>query len=777
MDYVQLPSEVEVSLRAVINQFAFILTMFNKYEDVIRKMELDSGRDIEARKILGWLIFITGRMQILNKKAEIVECARLLVAVMSLIFSSFKEGALRNLLCEIFKMNSTEPVIAMETLVKKMTEEILRKELDLNEDNKDEMEIITKKLNAHYQRNLELDEIDERIFIAKEMKVTTPLKLVPFARQGLANKLLTPCKPDNPVDRTACTSKRVLTYETPISLKGSVTLSTKFNDIKFSQYSFQSPYSVKKLPIATPITRAMEMNNWLQEYVAKEAANSGLPSSIVKVVPESNPLRRTLIELQEGILKKLSIELESVHSVSSKLREVKALYAGIINEFLCHEEKKLNPIKLMQLLSCLEFHRSVLAASIETVLFVHNSMTLHFERVLEICELQVFDFWKLLRALLKFDSTMPGPLKLHFQQIEIKILTSLVWEKNSEMLERIEKFASNKGADSVAPMRDIEKDPIDSAVQFYIDDCSVSDLAPAYELFFQRILHLVSSKILTMSEALEIHGEATKEKIWEVMKYCLSSETHLLLNRHIDQLLLCAIYAVEKIEGRNIKFNAIINRYSDLHPHLSESLTSLFFQIKLDETRTENLIGYYNHIFIPHMKSAICRICKELPLTKSPELLPRKKISALAPKSPLTASLPPAQYQVEGFPRPGTLYGAKSPMLMMTPRMKALYAVNETPAPVIKPMLTTTMLTERKGNYKDSLRLQILLQKDSAPSNLSDGGKQKQGGIGRALAPGSIDMNIDVNAILGASCSKNLFSNEAEGSDKKAAAGTQKPPK
>jgi retinoblastoma-associated protein len=760
MDYVQLPAEIEGSLRAIINQFAFILTMFNKYEDVLKKAELDVGT--ETRKTLGWLIFITGRVQILNKKAEIVECARLLVAVISLVFASLKEHTLRNSLCEMFKMNSVEPVVAMEDLIKKMTEEIFRKELDLTQqsNNDDEMELAIKKLNGHYQGSLELDEIDERILIAKEMRITTPLKLVPFARQGLANKLLTPCKPDNPVDRTAYTSKRILTYETPISLKGSVTLSTKFNDIKFSQYAFQSPYSVKKLPIATPITCAMEMNNWLQEYVSKESLSEELPSSVSKVVTKSNPLRKALVELQGDILKKLAVELESVHSVSSKLKEVKALYSGMMNEFLLHEEKKLDLIKLMQVLSCFEFHRSVLAASIEIVLFVHNSMTLHFEHVLEICELQVFDFWKLLRALLKFDQTMPGPLKFHFQQIEIKILTSLAWQKNSELFERIVKLTSNKTADSAAPMRDIEKDPIDSALEFYMDDYTSSDLTPPYELFFQRILHVVSSKILTMSEALQITDESTKEKIWEVIKFCLSSETELLLNRHIDQLLLCSIYAVEKMKGRNIKFNTIIARYSDLHPHLSESLNSLFFQIKITEDKAENLINFYNKIFIPHMKSTICRICKENSAVRSPENEPtRRKINALAPKSPLTASLPPAQYQTGAFPCSYASFytGAKSPLTMMTPRTKVLYAVNETPAAGPKPILATTMLHEEyKGDYKASLRSQILLQKDPKPS---DGGRQKQSSmIERSIVP----TNIDTKTILGTSCDKTLFPNEPD---------------
>ena len=54
-----------------------------------------------------------------------------------------------------------------------------------------------------------------------------------------------------------------------------------------------------------------------------------------------------------------------------------------------------------------------------------------------------------------------------------------------------------------------------------------------------------------------------KEKIWECMKHCLSVETDLLIDRHIDQIILCSIYAVCKMDTQiQITFNKIINQYS-----------------------------------------------------------------------------------------------------------------------------------------------------------------------------------------------------------------------
>eukprot|EP01022_Parablepharisma_sp_SALTPOND_P014821 TRINITY_DN205_c0_g3_i3.p1 TRINITY_DN205_c0_g3~~TRINITY_DN205_c0_g3_i3.p1 ORF type:complete len:933 (+),score=77.64 TRINITY_DN205_c0_g3_i3:3512-6310(+) len=771
MDYVHLPPDVQHSLQSMINHFAFILTMFTKYEEVLAKAAgAGKPEDVDNIKTLGWLIFILGRIHVLHKRNEIVECACLLIGVLTLVLSHFKgtskiDPEIRKMLCGIFKMKSIEPVLAMEEMLGKMLAQIEGREMAFNElFDMERIGLIIKKLSAQYQQKLGLDEIDERIFVVSEMRITTPLKFTPFARQGVANKLITPAKPDDTgsIVRKLRGSKRVLTYDTPATGKENVTLSTKLNEIKFSQYSLQSPYTVNKLPAATPITRAMEMNNWLQDHVAKVCfLESGLTPFLTNLVAASETSPKTLLGLLESLLKKiaaaLGIDAEAPQKMHIKAQEIKAVYFRIVDELLCLEEKKLGSAKAAQVLANPEFHRSALAASTEIVLFVHNSMAIRFEQILELCEVQAFEFWKLVRPFLKFDPVMPNPLRLHLQQIEVKILTSLAWQKNStihRLLSKIvekEKLEEKKSAiriessyclekeDSVAkatPMKDVEtisgeeakqKLTLDNvSLQLYLHSPHSAGLSPAHELFFQRVLHIVSSKILTISEALGITDDITKEKLWEVMKHCLSSETDLLIDRHIDQLLLCTLYAVGKMSGAKFTFNSIISHYIDLHSSVGDSVTSLFFNVRIDDRKTEDIIGFYNHLFIPRVKSSICSICQKgttgrlPPHPPVPTLNPpKKKIRALAPESPLNASLPPAQLQYQLGTYSKTFIGGSanasfkimgSPLPMMTPRTKALYAFGESPVPGIKAALTPSVVSERKGNYKDSLRSQILMQ-------------------------------------------------------------------
>jgi hypothetical protein len=62
-------------------------------------------------------------------------------------------------------------------------------------------------------------------------------------------------------------SSRLLSYEQ--STVENMCLSKMLGEIKFPQQVPQSPYSVKNITPATPISMMMELKNWLKQNVAK----------------------------------------------------------------------------------------------------------------------------------------------------------------------------------------------------------------------------------------------------------------------------------------------------------------------------------------------------------------------------------------------------------------------------------------------------------------------------------------------------------------------------
>lgn len=79
------------------------------------------------------------------------------------------------------------------------------------------------------------------------------------------------------------------------------------------------------------------------------------------------------------------------------------------------------------------FHKSILVSAVETVLLVRNEISCTFIDVLSLFELSAFDYWKIVNAYLKFDPVMPSPLKKHFRDIEIKIVSQMGWSNNSSV--------------------------------------------------------------------------------------------------------------------------------------------------------------------------------------------------------------------------------------------------------------------------------------------------------------------------------------------------------
>jgi len=51
------------------------------------------------------------------------------------------------------------------------------------------------------------------------------------------------------------------------------------------------------------------------------------------------------------------------------------------------------------------------------------------------------------------------------------------------------------------------------------------------------------------------------ETIWNTLKYILANETDLLINKHIDTIILCCFYSVTKIFKNPMKFQEIISKY------------------------------------------------------------------------------------------------------------------------------------------------------------------------------------------------------------------------
>mmetsp|Transcript_8298 Transcript_8298/g.12685 ORF Transcript_8298/g.12685 Transcript_8298/m.12685 type:complete len:126 (-) Transcript_8298:809-1186(-) len=85
-------------------------------------------------------------------------------------------------------------------------------------------------------------------------------------------------------------------------------------------------------------------------------------------------------------------------------------------------------------------------------------------------------------------------------------------------------------------------------------------MAP-FNFFFNRVLKQAANITMELAERLNIKIELA-EVVWATIKSIISCEPLFLVNRHIDQVIMCTLYAIVKVSGGpKVDFNSIITTY------------------------------------------------------------------------------------------------------------------------------------------------------------------------------------------------------------------------
>ncbi|XP_066524101.1 retinoblastoma-like protein 2 isoform X2 [Hoplias malabaricus] len=89
-------------------------------------------------------------------------------------------------------------------------------------------------------------------------------------------------------------------------------------------------------------------------------------------------------------------------------------------------------------------------------------------------------------------------------------------------------------------------------------------------LFFRKVYHLASVRLQDLCVKLDISTEL-RRKIWTCFEYSLVHCTEIMMNRHLDQLLMCAIYVMSKVTKEDKSFQNIMKCYRS-QPQASSSV-------------------------------------------------------------------------------------------------------------------------------------------------------------------------------------------------------------
>ncbi|XP_028298923.1 retinoblastoma-like protein 2 isoform X2 [Gouania willdenowi] len=256
-------------------------------------------------------------------------------------------------------------------------------------------------------------------------------------------------------------------------------------------------------------------------------------------------------------------------------------YYTILENIVRQEKRRLGIKDLSGLMEHDLFQRLLVACCLE-ITTVLNDLPCDFPLLLQIFKLVPYHFWRVIEPVLRSRVSFSRPVVRHFSQVEGKILEILVWTSDSPLWEEIR--ANGGGLPTCMEVMPAAKaeDPTQTDLQAAPNApaagsniCSLlssgqQQKTKSLQLFSRKVYMLMDKRLRELSAALNIQDEL-QLKIWTCFEHSLVKCTFLMVDRHLDQLLLCAIYSMAKITGNEILFKRIMDRYKSLE-HTSKTV-------------------------------------------------------------------------------------------------------------------------------------------------------------------------------------------------------------
>lgn len=320
------------------------------------------------------------------------------------------------------------------------------------------------------------------------------------------------------------------------------------------------------------------------------------------------------------------------------------------------------------------FYECVFACSMEIVLYCYNCNT-KFPWIISVLEIDACDFVKIIELIVRSKDPFYRDTIKHLNKIEETILESVAWKSGSSLWNLIKQYdqgipkeeevALPSQVSSIKVQRDIKQQiiteepktptklqspgpsateqfqsPISVSRQLFpgsksasqklnvdgdlksspVEEVSDETVPPArpkrtgsLAIFFRKFYNLAAVRMKHLCTQLNINDNELERKIWTVFEVSIQKKAESLLkDRHLDQLLMCAVYVIPKVLQKPQTFMEIMKCYrqqpqADSYIYrdvLLENKTSKVVDGVKEEIpeRRGDLIEFYNSVYVIEMK-------------------------------------------------------------------------------------------------------------------------------------------------------------------------------
>ncbi|ETK73173.1 hypothetical protein F441_20302 [Phytophthora nicotianae CJ01A1] len=398
----------------------------------------------------------------------------------------------------------------------------------------------------------------------------------------------------------------------------------------------------------TPVTAAVETNNWVRETLSSTMLTPVTPQlcrffsdctvdpteRITRVLHEHSELllsARNTGRVTAGRVRSTATlviddqeddadengntrNVPFPSGVDDSLRRTKnltiVLFYRVLEPLLQSERERLRNNDFSKLLNNEVFLAALFACSAEVVLKAHSLITISYPFLLEHLHVNAFHFVTTSESFVKYAPKLPSALKKHMGDVKNRILDSAVWRSDSALYQLLKAPSSAPSTPSLADRLNGDGTATSSPVGH----------APVLRLFFRMVLSRAASRIYELCNILGLDS-TDQNQIWTAVKECITSHQYLLRDRHLDLIVLCNIYAVCKVSrGPNISqaaatmsFKRLLACYKQLNRQTPGSGEGVTHGILLEDEKSRgDIIKFYNRCYIAPMKVFILQFqCHE----------------------------------------------------------------------------------------------------------------------------------------------------------------------
>ncbi|XP_030016262.1 retinoblastoma-like protein 2 isoform X1 [Sphaeramia orbicularis] len=260
--------------------------------------------------------------------------------------------------------------------------------------------------------------------------------------------------------------------------------------------------------------------------------------------------------------------------------EAERWYYKILENLLEQERKRPDFRGFSGILENELFHCCLVVCCLEITMFT-NHLPCDFTLLLNIFNLTPYNFWKVIEPVLRAGVVLPLTVVSHLGKVEERVVEGLAWSGDSPLWQETRANECRlPTCQQVMPPKQLE-DPSGATLQpdqnlpgaeVSLESLTVDrpQTSSTLYIFTRKVYSLKAERLRKMCSLLDVPDEL-RLKIWTCFEYSLVHCTDLMVDRHLDQLLLCALYIMPKITRFELPFKQILNCYKSL-PNINKSV-------------------------------------------------------------------------------------------------------------------------------------------------------------------------------------------------------------